>query len=66
MIGNPAGDVTHLLLQEGHLWGKKDVAIPIRSVKRVGGIAEVALTKHELGELPAIDIDHPERHQAVS
>ncbi len=66
VIGNPDGDVTHVLLQEGHLWGKKDVAIPIRSVKRVSGVVEVSLSKHELGELPAIDIDHPETHQAAS
>ena len=23
---------THVLLQEGHLWGRRDVAIPIRAV----------------------------------
>jgi sporulation protein YlmC with PRC-barrel domain len=65
VIGTPTGDVTHVLLQEGHLWGKKDVAIPIRSVKRIAGVVEVALSKHELGELPAIDIDHPETRQAA-
>ncbi|HME02655.1 MAG TPA: PRC-barrel domain-containing protein [Solirubrobacteraceae bacterium] len=27
--------VTHVLLQEGHLWGKKEVAIPMGSVKSV-------------------------------
>ena len=26
------GHVTHVLLQEGHLWGRKEVAIPIGSV----------------------------------
>ncbi len=66
VIGNPAGEVTHVLLQEGHLWGKKDVAIPIRSVKRVSGVVEVALSKHDLGELPEIDIDHPEKQPAAS
>jgi sporulation protein YlmC with PRC-barrel domain len=60
VIGTPTGDVSHVLLQEGHLWGKKDVAIPIRAVKRVGSIVEVALSKQELADLPPIDIDHPE------
>lgn len=60
VIGTPTGEVTHVLLQEGHLWGKKDVAIPIRSVKRVTGVVEVSLSKHQLDELPSIDIDHPE------
>jgi sporulation protein YlmC with PRC-barrel domain len=63
VIGTASGDVTHVLLQEGHLWGKKDVAIPVRSVKSVGGAVHVALSKHELGELPSIDIDHPETHE---
>jgi hypothetical protein len=60
VIGTPTGDVTHVLLEEGHLRGKKDVAIPIKSVTRIAGVVHVALTKHELGDLPAIDIDHPE------
>jgi hypothetical protein len=62
VIGTPAGEVTHVLLQEGHLWGKKDVAIPIRAVNRVAGVVEVSLSKHQLEELPSIDIDHPETH----
>ena len=28
--------VTHVLLQEGHLWGRKEVAIPISAVRGVG------------------------------
>jgi sporulation protein YlmC with PRC-barrel domain len=62
VIGAPTGQVTHVLLQEGHLWGRKDVAIPIHSVTRVGNVVEVALTKHELSGLPSMDIDHPETH----
>jgi sporulation protein YlmC with PRC-barrel domain len=65
VIDTATSHVTHVLLQEGHLWGQKDVAIPIRSVTRVGDVVEVALTKHELGELPSVEIDHPEtdRHK---
>jgi sporulation protein YlmC with PRC-barrel domain len=66
VIGTPTGDVTHVLLQEGHLWGKRDVSIPIRSVTRVGGVVEVNLSKHELAALPSIDIDHPEVHHPAS
>ena len=60
VIGTPTGDITHVLLQEGHLWGKRDVAIPIRAVRRVSDIVEVTMTKHEIEDLPSIDIDHPE------
>ena len=26
------GEITHLQMREGHLWGKKDVAIPVSAV----------------------------------
>jgi sporulation protein YlmC with PRC-barrel domain len=53
--------VTHILLQEGHLWGRKDVAIPISAVKEIedplqDGIA-LTLTKQEVEDLPAVDVD---------
>jgi sporulation protein YlmC with PRC-barrel domain len=51
--------VTHVLLQEGHLWGRKDVAIPIRSIKRVDDGIEVSLTKEQLQDLPAVEVEHP-------
>lgn len=50
--------VTHVLLHEGHLWGKKEVAIPIKAVK---GVKEdgvwLNLTKDEVGDLPPIIVD---------
>lgn len=66
VIDTSTSHVTHVLLQEGHLWGQKDVAIPIGSVTRVGDVVQVALTKRELGALPSVDIDHPETHAHAS
>ena len=51
--------VTHVLLAEGHLWGKKEVAIPIRSVTRVDDGIQLNITKKQVEDLPAVDIDHP-------
>ncbi|MCC9305921.1 hypothetical protein LN042_02160 [Kitasatospora sp. RB6PN24] len=48
--------VTHVLLQEGHLWGKKTVAIPIRETYWRGGLVNVRLTKAELAELPEVEL----------
>ena len=48
--------VTHVLLQEGHLWGRKTVAVPIDVVAHVGGNVRVELTKAELGDLPPVDL----------
>jgi sporulation protein YlmC with PRC-barrel domain len=51
--------VTHVLLAEGHLWGKKEVAIPIRSVTRVDDGIQLNITKKQVEDLPPVDIDHP-------
>jgi hypothetical protein len=58
LVVDPADDsVTHILLDEGHLWGHKQVAIPIAAV---GDISEeevsVRLSKHEIKDLPSIDV----------
>jgi sporulation protein YlmC with PRC-barrel domain len=49
--------VTHLLLQEGHVWGRKDVAIPIKAVSRVDDAVWLTLAKREIEILPAIEVD---------
>ncbi len=50
--------VTHVLLSEGHLWGRKQVAIPIAAVAALAddGI-RLTLSKREIGDLPPVDID---------
>jgi PRC-barrel domain len=52
--------VTHVLLDEGHLWGKKRVAIPIGAVKDVEDGVRLTLTKDQVRDLPAIDLAEPE------
>jgi sporulation protein YlmC with PRC-barrel domain len=52
--------VTHVLLDEGHLWGKKRVAIPIRAVTRVDDGVRLSLTKDEVRDLPPVDGDPSE------
>jgi len=53
--------VTHVLLQEGHLWGHKEVAIPISAVTGAGDGIELNLTKDQIRDLPPVDMDHPAR-----
>ena len=50
------GHVTHVVLQEGHVWGRKDVAIPIGAVTRMDEGVTVSMSKHEIGALPAVDL----------
>jgi len=52
---NPGDDrVTHVLLLEGHLWGRKKVAIPISAVTGVDAGIRLNLTKEQVGELPPV------------
>jgi sporulation protein YlmC with PRC-barrel domain len=50
--------VTHVLLDEGHLWGHKRVAIPIMSVADVKDGVRLKLTKDEVRDLPSVELDH--------
>jgi sporulation protein YlmC with PRC-barrel domain len=52
--------VTHVLLDEGHLWGEKKVAIPIRAVTSVDDGVRLNLTKDEVRDLPPVDLDDQE------
>jgi uncharacterized protein YrrD len=58
LVVDPADHhVTHVLLQEGHVWGHKQVAIPIGAAKSVGDDVRVDLTKDEIEALPAVSLD---------
>ena len=61
VIERESHHVTHVLLQEGHLWDRKEVAIPISAVTSVDdeGI-HLSLTKEQVQDLPPVDIDHPD------
>lgn len=57
LITDVAGrQMTYVLLGEGHLWGEKEVAIPISAVKYVfdDGV-HVNLTRENVGELPSVN-----------
>ena len=47
--------VTHVLLREGHLWGRKEVAIPVSAVASVDDGIWLNFTKKQVEELPPRD-----------
>jgi len=53
--------VTHVLLQEGHVWGRKEVAIPISAVTGADDGIGLNLTRDQVRDLPPVDIHHPAR-----
>jgi sporulation protein YlmC with PRC-barrel domain len=61
LVVEPGGHrVTHVLLQKGHGWGRKEVAIPIGAVTKIGTLLmHLSLAKHQVKDLPSADIDHP-------
>jgi hypothetical protein len=50
-------EVTHVVLERGHLWGKRDVTIPIGAVAKVETDAvTLGLSKDEVGALPSVRV----------
>jgi hypothetical protein len=46
-----------VLLQEGHLFGRKEVAIPITAVVAIDDGIRLNLTKEDVQNLPPVEVD---------
>jgi sporulation protein YlmC with PRC-barrel domain len=57
VVDPDSGEITHLLMRRGHLWGKRDVAIPITAIDVVDA-DEVYLNidNEEVKALPAVPV----------
>jgi sporulation protein YlmC with PRC-barrel domain len=55
---NPENNViTHLILREGHLWGQKDVTIPVSEIEKITKEAvNLKLDKKKIESLPTIPV----------
>jgi sporulation protein YlmC with PRC-barrel domain len=51
--------VTHVLLREGPVWARKEVAIPFGQVTGFDDGLRLSLTRQEVRDLPRVDMDHP-------
>jgi hypothetical protein len=60
VVNTDTGHITHLVMREGHLWGKKDVIIPLSALKPMGDTHEdtvfLNIDKHELESLPTFPL----------
>jgi sporulation protein YlmC with PRC-barrel domain len=53
-VVDQAGHISHVVLERGHLWGRRDVTIPIGAVDRVeNDVVVLRLTTGEVGALPS-------------
>jgi sporulation protein YlmC with PRC-barrel domain len=59
VIDRGSRHVTHVLLQEGHRWGRREVAIPISAVASTSDGIQLRISKQEVQDLPPVDVDHP-------
>ena len=49
--------ITHLVMREGHLWGQKDVTIPVSAIDRFDeDTVYLKLDKQEIEALPTIQV----------
>ena len=49
--------ITHLVLREGHLWGQKEVAIPVSQIDRMEeNTIYLKLDRHTIESLPAVPV----------
>jgi hypothetical protein len=49
-----SGRVTHVLLSEGHAWGRKDVAIPFDKIAGFDDGIRLTISKRQVRELPEV------------
>jgi len=60
VVHSKTGYITHLVMREGHLWGKKDVIIPLSALKPMGKTYEdtvfLNLDKHQIESLPTFPL----------
>jgi hypothetical protein len=57
LVGPENDVITHLVLREGHLWGKKDITIPISEIDNIAEEAVyLKLDKKAIEALPAVPV----------
>jgi hypothetical protein len=57
--------ITHLVMREGHLWGQKDITIPVSQIDHYSeNTVFLKLAKQDIEKLPAIPIRRSWRKEA--
>ena len=57
LVNPENGHITHLVMREGHLWGQKDVTIPLSAMADThGDTVFLRLDKHQIESLPTVPV----------
>jgi hypothetical protein len=52
-----SAQITHLVMRKGHLWGQRDVVLPVTEIDRVeASTVHLKLSKADIARLPAVRI----------
>ena len=55
LVLDPGGQIAHLVLEHGHLWGKRDVVIPIAAVTQIQtDEVMIGMSSDEVGKLKPV------------
>jgi sporulation protein YlmC with PRC-barrel domain len=57
IVDPESGHITHLTMRKGHLWGEKQVSIPVSEIGRIAeNVVYLKLGKRQIEALPAIQV----------
>lgn len=57
-VVDAGGAITHLVLERGHLWGRREVTIPIGAVAAVANdVVSLDLSRDDVAGLPAVRVE---------
>lgn len=57
LVDPDSGEISHLVLREGHLWGKRDLTLPLSAIDRVSDdTVYLKLDKQTIESLPTIPV----------
>ena len=57
LIDSATGQITHLVLRQGHLWGKKDVTVPVSAIDHIQeDLVILNLDKAAVEQLPHVPV----------
>lgn len=55
LVDETSEHITHLVLKEGHLWGQRDVTVPVSAIDRIEeDVVYLKLDKEGIGNLPLL------------
>jgi len=58
IVGPRTGMITHLTMREGHLWGQKEVSIPMSLIEKIEeDVVYLKVDKKMIGDMPRIKVN---------